>query len=46
MVILGVPENASVAVRREAVNQNPHVVNFYFCRRIEKAVTITSTILL
>jgi len=46
MAILGVPEDAGIAVRRKVVNQNPHVVNFYFCRRIEKAVTITSTILL
>jgi len=39
MSILGVPENAGIAVRRKAVMQNPNVVNFYFCRRIEKAVT-------
>jgi len=33
MSIVGVLENAGIAVKRKAV------VNFYFCRRIEKAVT-------
>ena len=37
MKLLDITENATVPVRRAAVRKNPHIVDYYFCRRIEKA---------
>ena len=37
MKLLDVPEHASPEVKRQAVRRNPHIVDFYFCRRVERA---------
>ena len=39
MKLLDVPEDAPIHTRRKAVQKNPHIVGWYFCRRMEKAVT-------
>ena len=39
MQLLDVPEGAPPAVKRAAVQKNPHIVDFFFCRRVEKAVS-------
>jgi hypothetical protein len=38
MNLLDVPADASPHVKRLAVQKNPHIVDFYFCRRVERAV--------
>ena len=38
MRLLNVADDAPIAVRKKAVMENPHVVSFYFCRRVERAV--------
>ena len=39
MRLLDVPDNAIIQIRREAVRKKPHIVDWYFCQRIEQATT-------
>ena len=38
MHLLNVPEDAPPAIKRAAVQKNPHIVDLYFCPSLEKAV--------
>ena len=37
MKVLGVPEHASPEVKCQAVQKHPHSIEFFFCRRVERA---------
>ena len=38
MKLLDVHEDAPIQVRRKAVQKNTHIVDWYFCRRMEQAI--------
>ena len=37
MKLLDVPEHSSPEVKCQAVWKNPHILEFFFCRRVERA---------
>ena len=37
MKLIYIPENASPEVKLQSVQKQPHVVDFFFCRRAERA---------
>ena len=38
MKLLDVPQGSNIQTRCQAVRNNPHIVDYFFCRRVERAV--------